>query len=162
MAVASGSFPSARVLPAMAAGALASMVVFVVLTAGEDVLVNHARLAEYETILLWPGLAVWFFFLIGIATVGLPVWFVLHRRGWMRRWQAALLGGAEAATAGALLTLLPYWTMLPFADPTRAGKPIAEGHLTSLGNAWMITAFFALAGMAGGWTIQRIAYRGVG
>jgi hypothetical protein len=135
------AFPASRVWPAMAAGALTSALVLGALVAGEDVLVNGAKLSDFGfSFILYPGIIVWCAFMVGIATVGLPVWFLFHRRGWTQWWPATLAGGVEAFAAGAAVALLPM-----------AGAHPAAG--------WMYAGFFAIAGSAGGWTTWRVAYR---
>lgn len=55
-------------------------------------------------------------FFLGMALVGMPVWYVMERVGWCAPWQGALAGGLGAGLVGEALvaTLVPYGSLMTF------------------------------------------------
>jgi hypothetical protein len=109
--------------------------------------------------LLLRGFLSWF---LGLLMIGAPAWWLLHRHGW-RGWRAAILAAAGLAFATSLLMAIPR----PGEHRTeadRGGLTMIDDRLTTHGwtKALEDAAFVALAGVAVGFTVWRVAYRRVG
>jgi hypothetical protein len=108
-------------------------------------------------------LLAFFIWSVGLAVVGVPIWWLLHKKG-LRSWQAAVLCGAIAAFVGGFamnLGLVLSIESSSFSDS--GGYSMIDGELTAYGWRSLVLGAVQIGfiGAIVGAVIWRIAYRRV-
>jgi hypothetical protein len=121
----------------------ATMIVLGLAGVGSGQLIDPVRLGLIAPIYAF------FYFAAGLAAVGVPIWIVLHRRGYRGRLAATVTG---FFAAGLTWLLLQTW------------NNIVRGTIPEVGELWpvLISALpVAIIGAVVGFVVWRIAYRPV-
>jgi hypothetical protein len=168
MRIASYDTTSPRVALSLIAGALAGASLIALWwvwgtaqNLGVQYLLNYGALPTVFVFIV--ALVIW---AIGLATFGLPLWWLLHKLG-LRHWLVAVVAGAaltflvDFGIETRLFELIPPLISSNFSASDSGGPTIIANQLTSHG--WRVTFLAALQLSLGGalvaLVIWRIAYR---
>lgn len=100
---------------------------------------------------------------VGLILVGVPIWWLLHKKGLRSWWMAVLLGAVAAAVCNFALNLAMTLPIENASLGDSGGQSMIDGELTAYG-WWSLVRGAAAIGVVGALVaavIWRIAYRRV-
>ena len=153
-----------RIPWSMAAGALTGATIIAAPTLVLSLLYDSIErfLTVNFLMVMWTFVIAFVVWAIGLVVVGLPLWWLLHKKG-VRRWWVAALCGAVAAFVGSFALYLALTLPGGGSYSDSGGHTMIDGELTAYGWQSIVlgAAEIGVCGAIVAAVIWRIAYRRV-